>query len=86
MQTRSHLSRRALLSGAAAGVALALLPRRSRALSPPTVSEAAWRGLDRKITGGVLRPNDPRFVALTQPENLRYYNPPAQPGAPDGGS
>jgi FAD/FMN-containing dehydrogenase len=84
MQTNalSQLSRRTLLSGAAASLALPLLPRRSRALSPPTVSEAAWRELGKKIKGGVLRPNDPRFVALTQPENLRYYNPPAQPGAP----
>ena len=79
MQTRSHLSRRALLSGSAASLALPLLPRSSRAQSP-AVSEAAWRELGRNITGGVLRPNDPRFVRLTQPENLRYYNPPAQPG------
>jgi FAD/FMN-containing dehydrogenase len=69
-----------LLSGSAAGLALPFLPRGSRALSPPTVSEAAWRKLDKCITGGVLRPNDPRFVRLTQPENLRYYNPPALPG------
>jgi len=65
-----------LLSGSAASLALPLLPRSSRAQSP-TVSEAAWSELNRNITGGVLRPNDPRFVMLTQPENLRYYNPPA---------
>ena len=81
MQTKSQLSRRALLSGSAASLALPLLPRGSRALSPPTVSDAAWWELGKNITGGVLRPNDPRFVALTRPENLRYYNPPAQPGA-----
>lgn len=78
MQTKTHLSRRALLAGSAASLALPLLPRGSRAQSQP--SEAAWRELGQNITGGVLRPNDPRFVRLTQPENLRYYNPPAQPG------
>ena len=67
-----------MLAGTAASVALPLLPRRSRAQSQP--SEAAWRELGQNITGGVLRPNDPRFVRLTLPENLRYYNPPPQPG------
>ena len=80
MQTQSHLSRRAVLSGSAASLALPWLPRASRAQSRPAVSEAAWRELDKCITGGVLRPNDPRFVYLTQPENLRYYNPPSNPG------
>jgi FAD/FMN-containing dehydrogenase len=83
MQTKSQLSRRALLSGAAASLALPVLPRASRA-AWPTVPEIAWWELGKNITGGVLRPNDPRFVRLTQPENLRYYNPPANPGgAPD---
>ena len=81
MQTKSQLSRRTLLSGAVASLALPLLPRGSRAQSRPAVSEAAWAELGRHITGGVLRPNDPRFVSLTLPENLRYYNPPTQPGA-----
>lgn len=81
MQANSQLSRRAVLSGSAASLALPLLPRRSRAQSGPAVSEAAWRELDKNITGGVIRPNDPRFVRLTLPENLRYYNPPPQPGA-----
>jgi FAD/FMN-containing dehydrogenase len=79
MQAKSRLSRRALLSGSAASLVLPVLPRRSRAQSP-VVSEAAWWELNRRITGGVLRPNDPRFVRLTQPENLRYYNPLAEPG------
>src|SRR5262249_26072674 len=34
------------------------------------------------VPNGVLRPNDPRFVRLTQPENLRYYNPPINPSDP----
>jgi FAD/FMN-containing dehydrogenase len=80
MQTTSRLSRRAVLSGSAAGLVAPLLARSARAQPAPTVSEAAWRELDRHITGGVLRPNDPRFVRLTQPENLRYFNPPANPG------
>jgi hypothetical protein len=80
MQTSSQFSRRAVLSGSAASLALPWLPRASRALSLPAVPESAWRELDKNITGGVLRPNDPRFVALTQPENLRYYNPPSNPG------
>lgn len=82
MQAASHLSRRALLSGTAASLALPLLPRGSRAQPAPAVSEAAWWELGQHITGGVLRPNDPRFVRLTQPENLRYYNPPGEPGQP----
>jgi hypothetical protein len=47
-----------------------------------TIPDSAWRELDdpKNMTGGVQRPNDPRFVWLTQPENLRYYNPPANPG------
>jgi FAD/FMN-containing dehydrogenase len=80
MLTTSALSRRALLSGSAASLALPVLARSARAQPAPTVSEAAWRELDWNITGGVLRPNDPRFVRLTQPENLRYFNPPANPG------
>lgn len=68
-----------MLAGSAASVALPLLPRRSRAQSQP--SEAAWRALNDNITGGVIRPNDPRFVRLTLPENLRYYNPPPEPGS-----
>jgi FAD/FMN-containing dehydrogenase len=82
MQRPSQLSRRALLSGSAATLALPLLPRGASAQPTPAVSEAAWAELGRRITGGVLRPNDPRFVRLTQPENLRYFNPPSQPGAP----
>ena len=79
MLARSQVSRRAMLAGTAASLALPSLPRRARAQSQPTVSEAAWRELGEHITGGVIRPNDPRFVRLTLPENLRYYHPPPQP-------
>lgn len=78
MPVSSQLSRRALLAGTAASLALPALPRRSRAQSQP--SENAWRELHKCLKSGVIRPNDPRFVRLTLPENLRYYNPPPQPG------
>jgi FAD/FMN-containing dehydrogenase len=80
MRARSQLSRRALLAGTAASLALPSLPRSSRA--QPAISAAAWRELERCIPGGVFQPNDPRFIRLTQPENLRYFNPPANPGDP----
>src|SRR5712671_80110 len=76
MQATSRLSRRALLSGTAASLAAPLVVR--SAFAQPAVSEAAWRQLASGVP--VLGPNDPRFVRLTQPENLRYYNPPANPG------
>jgi FAD/FMN-containing dehydrogenase len=82
MQTRPQLSRRALLSGSAASLALPSLARSARAQPAPTASEAAWRELESCIPHGVLRPNDPRFVGLTRPENLRYFNPPANPDEP----
>src|SRR5947207_9482653 len=81
MQTTSRLSRRALLSGSAASLAMPWVARRARAQpAAPKVSEAALRELELCIPGGVLQPNDPRFLRLTQPENLRYFNPPADPG------
>jgi FAD/FMN-containing dehydrogenase len=82
MQAASRLSRRALLSGSAATLALPWVARRARAQPAPKISEAAWRELESCIPGGVMRPNDPRFVLLTQPENLRYFNPPADPNEP----
>jgi FAD/FMN-containing dehydrogenase len=78
MPVSSQLSRRAMLAGSAASLALPSFPRGSRAQSQP--SDAAWRELDKRMKRGVIRPNDPRFTRLTLPENLRYYNPPAQPG------
>jgi FAD binding domain/Berberine and berberine like len=82
MYTRSRLSRRALLAGAVAGVALPWGLRGARGETAASVSETAWKALEGKIAGGVVRPNDARFVDLTRPENLRYYNPPAGPDAP----
>jgi FAD/FMN-containing dehydrogenase len=82
MHAQPRLSRRTLLSGSVAGLALPWILHGARAVPAPGISEAAWAKLGGKITGGVLRPNDPRFVALTRPENLRYYHPPATPDAP----
>lgn len=81
MHAQPRLSRRTLLSGSVAGLALPWVLRGARAAPARGVSDAAWKKLAGKITGGVLWPNDPRFVALTRPENLRYYNPPTAPNA-----
>jgi FAD binding domain/Berberine and berberine like len=84
MTAPSHLTRRALLHGAGASLALPLVLRRASAAPRSNVSKAAWDALAAKITGGVLPPNDPRFRTLTRPENLQYYNPPLTPdGRPD---
>jgi FAD/FMN-containing dehydrogenase len=84
MAAGPRLSRRALLSGAAAGFALPWVRRGARAAPAPAsaISDKAWRELGKKVTGGVMRPPDPRFLLLTTPENLRYYNPPATPDGP----
>jgi FAD binding domain/Berberine and berberine like len=81
MHAQPRLTRRAMLSGSVASLALPWVLQGARAAPAPGISDAAWKKLAGKITGGVLWPNDPRFVALTRPENLRYYNPPATPDA-----
>jgi hypothetical protein len=76
MSTKSAVSRRSLLAGVAAS---AILPwRLSRAASP----RPDWEDLAKLIASPVLLPNDPRFVSLTQPENLYYYRPAGTPLAP----
>jgi hypothetical protein len=86
VRAQPRLSRRTLLSGSVASLALPWVLRGARAAPPPLVcdvSDAAWEELAGRIKCGiVVRPNDPRFVRLTQPENLRYYNPPAPSDAP----
>src|SRR5215469_265987 len=82
MHTPPRLTRRALLSGSVASLALPWVLRGARAGPASDISDAAWKKLAGKITGGVLWPNDRRFAALTRPENLRYYNPPATPDTP----
>jgi FAD/FMN-containing dehydrogenase len=76
MSTKLAVSRRSLLAGVAAS---AILPwRPSRAARP----EPDWDELAKLIGSPVLLPNDPRFVRLTQPENLHYYRSAGTPGAP----
>lgn len=84
MLARPPLSRRTLLSGAAASLPLPWVLRGVRAANTTTIGDADWNKLAAQITGGVIRRpdaahNDPRFVVLTKPENLRFYNPPASP-------
>jgi hypothetical protein len=74
MTTDTTTSRRALLAGS---FALALLPSAARSataasLTRPNVPDAAWKALAMKVKGGVLRPGDRGFSALTRPQNLRY--------------
>jgi FAD/FMN-containing dehydrogenase len=82
MIARLGLSRRALLSGAVAGLALPWVRRVAYSSPTPAIGDQAWRMLAERITGGVMRPPDPRFLLLTRPENLRYYNPPSTPDGP----
>jgi FAD/FMN-containing dehydrogenase len=39
---------------------------------PPQPSASAWKNLADKVKGGVLKPGDRGFAALTRPQNLRY--------------
>ena len=79
MHAEPQLTRRALLSGSVASLALPWVLRGARAAPESGISDAAWNELAGKITGGVLWPSDPRFCELTRPENLRYYNPDSSP-------
>ncbi|HEY1632332.1 MAG TPA: FAD-binding oxidoreductase [Rhizomicrobium sp.] len=73
MANSTLLSRRAFLAASSA-TALALPAAAKTALRPirSTPSEVAWRELARRMRGPVLRPWDPDFYALNQPDNLRY--------------
>ena len=65
--TRRHFLR---LSGAAAAASF-IAPSHGYA-RPLAISDAAWKDLSAKVSGGVLRPGDPGFAALARPQNLRY--------------
>ena len=58
------------LAGTAAAAAF-LAPSISKA-KPPHPSASAWKNLADKVKGGVVRPGDRGFGALTRPQNLRY--------------
>ena len=72
---RRTTSRRALLTGAGSLVFLPWIgkaPTTSATSAARAVSEQAWRELTAKVKGGVVRPGDHEFIALTRPQNLRY--------------
>jgi hypothetical protein len=73
--TRSALSRRGFLIGTSAlAVAsqLGIRPNAVFAQDAPSVSDAAWRDLSKRILGPVLRPADFDFAKFNLPNNLRY--------------
>jgi len=78
-----RFSRRALLASALATLATPRIVRGAAPEASAKISDAAWNDLARQITGGVIRPPDPRFIVLTRPENLRFYDPPDTPDAID---
>jgi hypothetical protein len=79
MSKTSAISRRGLLADVAASAILPWLPCPSCA-APAAAPD--WGNLAKLIGSPVLLPDDPRFVNLTQPENLYYYRPANAVGAP----
>lgn len=72
-------SRRRFLGG---GVALGLLAagvRPVRALQGPNVTDTAWRELEQRLAGRLLRPGDAGFADMARPANLIYAD--VQPSA-----
>ncbi len=67
-----RLSRRTLLAGAAAGLALPFVSSPAPARPAFQISSAAWRDLAARVGGPVVRPGDAAYRALTTPQNLRY--------------
>ncbi len=82
MHAQPRLTRRALLAGSVASLALPWVLRGARGTPALRTSDQPWKKLAEQMPGRVLGPDDPRFVGLTQPENLRYYNPPLSPDGP----
>lgn len=79
MLSRVEPSRRNFVRGlgaAAAGAALLRhLPGSARAEGLPTSvcpPPSAWSDLAKRVSGGVLRPDDPFFADICRPNNLRY--------------
>jgi len=64
-------SRRDFLQLAGAAAASLVAPTFGDA-KPSGISASAWKDLAAKVSGGVLKPGDPGFAALTRPQNLRY--------------
>lgn len=73
--TGSALSRRGFLIGTSALVAagqFGFRPDVGFAQDAPSVSDAAWRDLSKRLLGPVLRPADFDFTKFNLPNNLRY--------------
>lgn len=65
-------TRRRLLLGGGALAAFAITGRARPALAKPRITDAAWRELNRRMAGDVLRPDDSAYAATAQPNNLLY--------------
>ncbi len=74
MDRTVRVPRRALLSGAAASLALPAImrPANARVAAYPA---APWNDLAKRLNREVMTPFDPRFGDLTRPENSRYRRP-----------
>lgn len=71
------ITRRQFLVGSArvalgAGVAGSALSRAEGRGFTDGASPQAWRELARRLAGPLLRPGDPRYAAIAQPNNLRF--------------
>lgn len=66
------VGRRSFLGGLGLLAASGARPVRATSRPPVEASEAAWRTLAERISGGVVRPQDAGFDRLILPSNLRY--------------
>lgn len=66
------LSRRRFLAGGAALGLLAASGRPVRALQGPRASDTAWKELEGRLAGRLLRPGDQGFAEMARPANLIY--------------
>ena len=74
---RAHLSRRELLAAAGltvAGLAVSCAaPNRDVSPGPEVkVSPTAWRDLEKRLRGSLVRPGGPDYTELATPRNLRF--------------
>ncbi len=66
------LPRRHFIQLAGTAAAATFLAPSISGAKPPQPSASAWKNLADKVKGGVLKPGDRGFAALTRPQNLRY--------------
>jgi FAD/FMN-containing dehydrogenase len=67
-----NLARRHFLQLAGAAAAASFIAPSYGYAKSFAISDAAWRDLSAKVSGGVLKAGDPGFAALARPQNLRY--------------